>query len=44
MTVAEVYDWAVDKRQYIRLLREYDITRDPKPLAAFVPVRGLEDA
>lgn len=40
--VIEGYDWAVDKPQYIALLREYDITRDPKPLAAFIPVRPLD--
>jgi fido (protein-threonine AMPylation protein) len=34
----ESYDWAVDKDGYIALLREYDRTRDPRPLAAFVPV------
>lgn len=34
----ESYDWAVDKDRYIDLLREYDRTRDPLPLAAFIPV------
>lgn len=34
----EAYDWAVDKDRYIDLLREYDRTRDPLPLAAFIPV------
>jgi fido (protein-threonine AMPylation protein) len=34
----ESYDWAVDKGRYIALLREYDRTRDPQPLAAFIPV------
>jgi fido (protein-threonine AMPylation protein) len=34
----ESYDWAVDKYRYIALLREYDQTRDPRPLAAFIPV------
>jgi fido (protein-threonine AMPylation protein) len=34
----ESYDWAVDKDRYIALLREYDGTRDPRPLAAFIPV------
>jgi fido (protein-threonine AMPylation protein) len=34
----ESYDWAVDKDRYIALLREYDQTRDPRPLAAFIPV------
>lgn len=32
------YDWRVDKRTYIDLLREYDQTRDPKRLATFIPV------
>lgn len=35
----EEYDWAIDKAEYIRLLREYQVTRDPAPLAAFIPVR-----
>lgn len=34
----ESYDWAVDKDRYIALLREYDQTRDPRPLATFIPV------
>ena len=34
----ESYDWAVDKDRYIALLREYDQTRDPRPLAAFIPL------
>lgn len=34
----ESYDWAVDKDRYIALLREYDRTRDPRPLAMFIPV------
>lgn len=34
----ESYDWAVDKDRYIALLREYDQTRDPRPLTAFIPV------
>lgn len=42
-TIVESYDWGVDKRQYITLLREYDVNRDPTPLAAFVPVHRLED-
>lgn len=32
------YDWNVEKRPYIDLLREFDRTRDPSDLAAFVPV------
>jgi fido (protein-threonine AMPylation protein) len=34
----ESYDWAVDKDRYIALLREYDRTRDPGPLAMFIPM------
>jgi len=41
--IAEQYDWEVDKGEYIRLLREHQVTRDPKPLAAFIPVRRLDD-
>lgn len=41
--IAETYDWDIDKRRYIALLRQYDVTRDPKPLAAFVPVRRLDN-
>jgi fido (protein-threonine AMPylation protein) len=37
----ESYDWAVDKDRYIALLREYDQTRDPRPLAAFIPLVPL---
>ncbi len=42
-SVAEVYDWVVEKPRYIALLRDYDVTRDPKPLAAFVPVEQIID-
>ena len=35
----EEYDWMIDKGEYIRLLREHELTRDPAPLAAFVPVQ-----
>jgi len=35
----EVYDWAIDKGEYIRLLREHQVTRDPAPLAAFIQIR-----
>lgn len=38
--IAETYDWEIDKRQYIALLRQYDLTRDTKPLAAFCPCGG----
>lgn len=37
------YDWAVDRRTYIQLLREYDRTRDPTALAEFVPVISIEE-
>ena len=37
----ESYDWAVDKDRYIALLREYDQTRDPRALAAFIPLVPL---
>jgi len=36
-----VYDWDVPKRPYIDLLREYDLTRDPTDLAAFIPVTAV---
>lgn len=39
----EEYDWDIDKREYIALLREYDVSRDPRPLAAFIPVRQIDD-
>jgi fido (protein-threonine AMPylation protein) len=35
------YDWDLDKREYIALLRAYDVSRDPRALAAFVEVRLL---
>ena len=38
------YDWEIDRPSYIRLLREYDISRDPSALAEFIPVINLEDA
>jgi len=34
----EQYDWDLDKRQYIALLREYDSTRNPRDLAEFIQV------
>ena len=40
---AQVYDWQVDKQQYIDLLREYDRSRDPRALADFVKTRPLDD-
>jgi fido (protein-threonine AMPylation protein) len=33
-----IYDWDVEKRPYVDLLRTYDRTRDPAALAAFIPV------
>jgi fido (protein-threonine AMPylation protein) len=35
----EQYDWDLDTRRYIDLLRSYDRHRDPRELAAFVPVQ-----
>lgn len=37
------YDWEVERSTYIRLLREYDVTRDPSALAEFIQVVALED-
>lgn len=41
--ILEIYDWEVDKREYIELLRDYDVSRDPKPLAVFVPTLRLDE-
>lgn len=38
--IAEMYDWRLDKRRYIQLLREYDGHRDPTALAAFIGTRS----
>jgi Fic family protein len=38
-----IYDWRVEKVPYISLLRSYDEHRDPKEIAAFVPVQPLDD-
>lgn len=38
------YDWEIDRSTYIQLLGEYDVTRDPSPLADFIPVLNLEEA
>lgn len=38
----EIYDWQLDKRRYIDLLRMYDIHRDPRELAAFIRTQPLE--
>lgn len=35
------YDWDLDKTEYIRLLRAYDLNRDPIPLSEFISVRTL---
>jgi fido (protein-threonine AMPylation protein) len=35
----DLYDWALDKKRYIDLLREYDLHRDPSDLAAFIAVK-----
>ncbi len=37
----ELYDWNLDKRRYIDLLREYDKHRDSSALAEFIGVRAL---
>lgn len=37
------YDWEINRRTYIRLLGEYDQTRDPTALANFIPVVSIED-
>lgn len=39
--LVEEYDWNIDKHGYIALLRQYDVSRDPRPLAKFVPVHRL---
>ncbi|MGG7509960.1 Fic family protein [Plantibacter sp. YIM 135249] len=31
-----LFDWQLDKRRYIELLREYDVHRDPLDVSAFV--------
>lgn len=38
------YNWDVDKKQYIALLRRYDTTRDVTDLASFVDVEPIEPA
>lgn len=37
----ELYDWRIDKSRYVTLLRAYDQHRDPRELAAFIPVYTL---
>ncbi|WP_022884987.1 Fic family protein [Glaciibacter superstes] len=39
--VPELYDWQVDKRRYIDLLRRYDGHRDPTELAIFIGTTPL---
>lgn len=39
----ERYDWQIDKEKYISLLRQYDGHRDPRDLAAFIPVQPFGD-
>jgi fido (protein-threonine AMPylation protein) len=39
--VPALYDWQLDKRRYVDLLRQYDRHRDPRELAAFVGIRPL---
>ncbi len=38
-----IYDWRVEKVEYISLLRRYDGHRDPKDLAALVAVQPFGD-
>jgi hypothetical protein len=37
------YDWNLDKRRYIDLLREFDEHRDAQHLAAFVGVQRIDE-
>lgn len=39
--ILEQYDWELDKRRYIDLLRKYDRHRDSGDLAAFIGTRSL---
>ncbi|MFB6392689.1 Fic family protein [Polymorphospora lycopeni] len=39
----ERYDWELDKKPYIELLREYDRHRNPTDLAAFIAVQPLSE-
>lgn len=41
--VPQLYDWDLDKRRYVEILREYDKHRDPSTLAAFVRTRRLTE-
>lgn len=40
--VLELYDWNLDKRRYIELLRDYDQHRDPRDLAHFIGTQHLD--
>lgn len=40
----EIYDWDLDKRRYIELLRDYDRHRDPCFLADFIRTQRLESS
>lgn len=35
------YDWNIDRDEYIRLLRHYDLTRDAQPLTDLISVRPV---
>ena len=37
-----LYDWDVDKRRYIELLRNFDLHRNPAELSAFVGVQSIQ--
>jgi Fic family protein len=37
------YDWDLDKRRYIDLLREFDTHRNAQELAAFIGVQGIDE-
>lgn len=39
----EVFDWDVDKEAYVRALRRYDVSRDPRELARLVDLLPVED-
>lgn len=38
----KIYDWDLDKRHYIELLRDFDRHRDPHCLADFIRTQYLE--
>ncbi len=38
------YDWDIDKRRYIELLRDFDQHRDATDLAAFVDIQPIEES